>query len=49
MDMMSDHRRMDMFAGTTNLEILGDLEQRGMCDGSDFDDPVECEIKGVTS
>ena len=34
---------------TTDMEVLGNLEERGVCDGSDLADLVECEIKRVAS
>ncbi|KAF8552882.1 hypothetical protein OG21DRAFT_1510970 [Imleria badia] len=42
-------QRTDALMGTTDLEVLGNLGQRGVRDGSDFDDLVKCEVKGVTS
>ena len=34
---------------TTDMKVLRNFEERGVCDGSDLDDLVECEIKGVAT
>lgn len=39
----------DAHNGTTDLEVFRKFKERGVCDGSDLDDLVECDIKGVAT